>query len=72
MDETLSEFGERLRNLKIHAQGVAVRKSTGELRSLSDTECQQLGLGSPIPDLSFLKGKDFPIGGTRFKIRFEP
>ena len=71
MDEmTLEQYIEHLRTLRVHAQGVAARQPSGELRSLTKDEKDSLGI-TPVTDLSFLRGKEFDFGDTRFKLRFD-
>jgi hypothetical protein len=68
MKTDIHAFAEELRNLKVHAQGLAVQDESGELRALTSEERRSLGLGLPI-DISQLSGQEFDIPGTRFKIR---
>ena len=64
---TLDKYIKELSALKVHAQGVAIRCPSGELRSLTDGELRQLGV-TPNKDFSFLLGQEFDIPGTSFKL----
>ena len=69
-ESEVASFQEKVRRMKIHAQGMAVREESGNLRALTDDEKIKLGVDIAMArDVSLLIGRVFQIPGTTLTIQ---